>query len=146
MKNTYLASSLAVLLIAFTTANVLASQSIFRPLMFRLVSLQDVSAAREFLGNLEGSAFYESQSQYLNSVFDNVLAQEIDTKHLNLEKNIAEYEKILALNPKNRDVLIKLALLYKDKRTLSARAEAKKHYQIAQEVDPWIKIEELEKL
>lgn len=144
--NTFLASFLAILAIAFTTANVLASQTMYKPLMFRLITLQDADAGREFLGNLEGTDLYNGQSQYLNSIFDNMFAIEIDTKYLNIEKNITEYENMLSLNPKNRDVLIKLALLYRDKGTGSALEKSKQYYAEAQAVDPWVKIEGLEKL
>lgn len=146
MRKTFLVSLLATILIALTTANVFASQVIYRPLMFRLVTLHDIDAAREFLGDLDGSDWYTYQSQYFNSVFDNIFAQEIDTKYLNLEKNIAKYETLLGRNTKNRDVLIKLALLYKDQGTRSSLEKSRKYYRAAKNVDPWVKIEGLEKL
>ncbi|MBP9797857.1 hypothetical protein KBC70_01795 [Candidatus Woesebacteria bacterium] len=146
MKSPFLASFLAVLAIAFTTANILASQTIYKPLMFRLVTLQDADAGREFLANLEGTDLFAGQSQYLNSIFDNIFAVEIDTRYLNIEKNITEYENMLSLNPKNRDVLIKLALLYRDKGTGSALEKSRQYYAEAKAVDPWVKVEGLEKL
>lgn len=146
MKSPFLASFLAVLAIAFTTANVLASQTIYKPLMFRLVTLQDADASREFLANLEGTDLFAGQSQYLNSIFDNIFAVEIDTRYLNIEKNIIEYENMLSLNPKNRDVLIKLALLYRDKGTGSALEKSRQYYAEAKAVDPWVNVEGLEKL
>ena len=89
---------------------------------------------------------YISQSQYLNSVFDNIFAHEIDTKYLNLEKNIAKYEALLERNGENRDVLIKLALLYKDQGTRSSLEKSKTYYVAAKAVDPWVKIDGLEAL
>ncbi len=146
MRKTAIALLLITLTIALTTANVVASHIVYKPLMYRLITLRDVGAAREFLGNLEGSPWYLYQSQYLNSIFDNVLAQEIDTKYLNLEKNIVHYESILKRSPKNRDVLIKLALLYKDQGSTISLEKAKGYYLSAKETDPWVKIEGLEKL
>lgn len=146
MRKSALALILTTLAITLTTANVLASHIVYKPLMYRLVTLNDINAAREFLGDLEGSPWYIYQSQYLNSVFDNVLAQEIDTKYLNLEKNITLYEDILRKNPKNRDVLIKLALLYKDQGGNRSLEKAKSYYLSAKQTDPWITVESLEKL
>ena len=146
MRKTGIALLLSTLIITLTCANVLASHMVYKPLMFRVMTLNDVQAAREFLGDLEGSSWYPYQSQYLNSIFDNVFAQEVDTKYLNLEKNIALYEEVLKKNPKNRDVLIKLALLYKDQGTQRSLEKAKNHYAAAKQTDPWVTIEGLEKL
>lgn len=134
------------LLISLTFANILASQIVYKPLMFRLVTLQNADAGREFLANLEGTELFSDQSQYLNSIFDNIFAIEVDTKFLNIEKNITKYENLLRLNQKNRDILITLAFLYKDQGTTQSRIQSQKYYTQAKEVDPWVHINALESL
>lgn len=135
-----------MLAVTFTTANILASQITYKPLMFRLVTLQNADAGREFLANLKGTDLFADQSQYLNSIFDNIFAVEVDTKYLNIEKNITQYENLLQLNQKNRDILIKLALLYKDQGTTQSLAQSQRYYAQAKAVDPWVYIDTLEKL
>lgn len=141
----YLFAIGSFLLISLTFANILASQIVYKPLMFRLVTLQNAEAGREFLANLRGTELFEDQSQYLNSIFDNIFAVEIDTKYLNIEKNISKYENLLQLNQKNRDILIKLALLYKDQGTTQSLAQSQRYYAQAKAVDPWVHIDVLEK-
>ena len=58
MRKSALALILTTLAITLTTANVLASHIVYKPLMYRLVTLNDINAAREFLGDLEGSPWY----------------------------------------------------------------------------------------
>lgn len=130
-----------IIVFTFIAANIYVSQFSYHPLMFRLITLQDAPAADQFLADLEGTSVYPAQLRYFNSLFDNVFTHEIDIKHLNTDNSINYYEKILKLNGKNRDVLIKLALLYKENGNTKKSAD---YYRAAKKIDPWVKIAGLE--
>lgn len=147
-KNAFL-GLFGVVLLVFLAANVVASQLSYAPLMFRLVGLNDIDAAREFLVNLDGpelagkghsgqSNLYESQSRYLNSHFDNIFAREVDISQLNAEKAIAKYEELLQVNEYNPQVLVKLGLLHREK---GDEMQAAEYFKRARNVDPWVDIE-----
>ncbi len=120
----------------FLVANIVASQFVYPPLMFRLMSLSDSQAAREFLADLEPSSdVYQSQRKYLNGVFNNIFDSDANINNLNTEKALVHYEKLLALSPNNPQLHVKLGLLYKEKGMM---AEATGHFEKAQEIDPWI--------
>ena len=143
MKSRFLVGMIIGAWVLYCSANILASQLIFNPLLFRLVTLEDTGATREFLANLEGSPLYEGQNRYFNSLYNSVFSHEIDVKHLNSEKASAHYEELLQLNPKSRDVLVELALL---KTELGQKSEAKAFYMRAKEIDPWLQISKLDRL
>ena len=122
--------------LVYLVANIVASQLVFPPLMFRLMTLSDPQAPREFLADLDASSpLYQTQKSYFNSLFDNVFDKEADINQLNTEKTIIHYEKLVLLSPNNPQLHMKLGLLYKEKGLLS---ESQAHFQRAYEIDPWI--------
>lgn len=143
------------LLLALAALNIYASQVNYNSLMFRLIQLKDVEAAREYLANvkdaknikavpsasgLDGdldSSLYDMQSRYLNSHFDNIFAREVNINRLNAEKAIFRYEELLAISPQNPEILMKLALLYREK---GDDQLANAYYQRAISIDPWIDV------
>lgn len=138
-QKTLLFGLAGLILLVFLMANVGASQFAYAPLMFRIVSLQDADAAREFLVNMEGQAhfskIYASQSEYLNSHFDNIFAKEVDVERLSAEKAIGYYEGLLALNADNPQVLVKLSLLYAER---GDQSRATEYVERARKIDPWV--------
>ena len=143
MRKAFVIVWLILICSAYAGLNIFASQFVYSPLMFRLLSFNDVDTARQYLANLEGSALYDSQSRYLNGIFDNIFAREVDVAQLNTRKTIDKYERLLSFNTHNRDVLVKLSLLYKD---IGNRDKALAYYKQAQEIDPWVRVVALERL
>jgi tetratricopeptide (TPR) repeat protein len=129
-------ASIGLIALVYLVANIVASQVIFPPLMFRLIALSDSEAPREFLADLDpSSALYQSQRSYLNSLFNNVFDTEADINNLNSEIALAHYEKLLILSPNNPQLHVKIGLLHKEKGQLK---QAQSHFETAQRFDPWI--------
>lgn len=143
MRKTLMLGFGLTLLLLYAMANVYASHVAYSPLMARIVRLNDVDAAREFLANVRGSSLqsaesaelYEQQSRYLNSHFDNIFAQEVDVSRLNVSKAIESYEDLLLLNPNNPQVLLKLSYLYAENENIAMSEEYRNK---ALEIDPWV--------
>ncbi len=130
----------AIFLLLFLVINVYASQ-LFPPLYYRVVGIQDISAAEDFLRYIKGTPMHKQQYDYFNEKFNNGL---IEARLAEEEKNGASKEKyrtILEKNPKSRDALIMLALY---ELRGGNEEEAARYYTQAKQIDPWLKIESLE--
>lgn len=137
------------LFFVYAVLNVYASQS-FNPLFFHLVERQHKSDAVAFLKKIQNTAYFSDQSRLYRDqllVFTRMYGQSI-IHDLSAEKEsrinaIAKFERLLEKNPRGRDVLIQLAILYDEN---DQPSRAKNYYQQAKTIDPEIKIPQLDKL
>ena len=126
----------------FLALNVIASQ-VFNPLLFRLVKLNDIQAGKQFLRAIEETKDYPQQLSYLNQLFDNAFTHDLDQNEFSINQELEKYQNLLLRNQNSRDILMKLALLHYQKKEYF---EAKKHYQEARAIDPWLSVPYLETL
>ena len=131
----------AIFLLIFMASNVYISQR-FPSLYFRIVQDRDIESSKEFLQHIKGSPLYKSQYAYFNNLFKNELNEE---RMFEEQKNYATKEKyrtMLQKNPKSRDALVMLALY---ELRGGNNEEAARFYSQAKAVDPWLKINSLER-
>lgn len=80
---------------------------------------------------------------YFQSIYGKDIENEVFFEENQRKEEIKKLKLILEKNPKARDLLLKLAVLYFEDNNFS---QAKFYYQKAKEIDPAVKIEELERL
>lgn len=117
----------------FVVANITASQYI-NPLFFRLVN-DERSAAVLFLQDIRHSPWFPSFMTINKVIFGATLERDVNRESIDTQKQIAIYERLLADNPKNRDLLYTLSLLYLRENNTTKSDE----YMIkAREIDPTV--------
>lgn len=131
---------LLALLSLFVLINVYSSQ-VLHPLFFNLVNNQKKSDAVLFLKKIKGTQKFPQQLQYFKNIYGQDIEKEVFAEEIKRKQEIIKFETLLQKNAKARDVLIKLAILYFEDGDLN---KAKEYYQRAKNIDPMVKIEELE--
>lgn len=136
-KRIILLLSFAFLIVA---ANVYASQS-FSPLFYDLVYYKKRAAVVDFLRKIEHENEFQIQYQYLKAVWGERLGEDVFKDTVSREQKTRQLSALLEKNPKSRDVLLSLSLLYYDGGNIQKASE---YYQKAKEIDPWVSIPLLE--
>ena len=124
----------AFLLFIFLYINIISSQSI-SPLYFNLVN-GDKTAAVEFLKKLQTHPDFVDQFNFYKGFFgsDVQAALSADSRERNMQ--IQKLEVLLKQNPRARDVLYALSVLYNEE---GNKAKAEEYMKKTQEVDPNIR-------
>lgn len=133
---------LLIVLGLFVFSNIYSSQ-FFPPLLFTLVNQQKRSDAILFLKKIKKTKEFPQQLNYYKNIYGQEIEKEVFAEELKRKEEIKKLKMLLKKNQKARDVLVKLAILYFEEEDFK---KAKEYYQKAKEVDPQIKIEELEKI
>lgn len=126
----------------FALVNVSSFQSL-PSLFFNLVNNQKKSDAVLFLKKIKGAEEFPQQLQYFKKIYGGEIEKEVFADEIKRKEEIKNLETILQKNEKARDVLVKLAILYFESNDIN---KAKKYYQRAKEVDPQIKIKQIDGL
>lgn len=142
MTKKILLPSIFLVLTAFVLVNLYSSQ-VLHPLLFNLVNNQKKPDAILFLKKIKGTKEFPQQLQYYKSIYGERIEKEVFAQEIKRQEEIKKLEIVLQKNEKARDVLVRLAILYFEDGNLK---KAKDYYQKAKEVDPMVKVEELEKL
>jgi tetratricopeptide (TPR) repeat protein len=108
-----------------------------------LVNQQKKSDAVLFLKKIKGTKEFPQQLNYYKSIYGQDIEKEVFAEEIKRKEEIKKLETILEKNQKARDVLLKLAILYFEDENFK---KAQEYYQRAKEIDPMVKVEELEKL
>ncbi len=121
-----------VVLFAYLIFNIQLSQSI-HPLYGSFIT-EDINSAVELTKKTrylpEAKEIRSIQSQVYGPEFDNIMASDETA----IQQKIDVYQQALAQNPKSRDVLYNLYLLYK----YNADPRAEEYLQKAQAIDPMV--------
>jgi len=115
----------------YLLANVLSSQLI-SPLYFQLVK-EDKKAVARFLNKIKDLAMFPSFLEMNKIIYGNSLEQEVFSEDNKRKEAIAEHESLLQKNPKSRDALCNLYLLYYED---GNETKAEEYLNRAKEVDP----------
>lgn len=119
----------------YLLANVLSSQLI-SPLYFQLVK-EDKKAVALFLNKIKNLAIFPPLFEMNKKIYGNSLEQEVFSEDNKRKEAIAEHESLLQKNPKSRDALYNLYLLYYED---GNETKAEEYLNRAKEVDPLINI------
>lgn len=123
-----------ILLSIYLLINVVSTQLI-SPLYFKLIN-GDKNAAGLYLKNILNNQSFSFEIEKFKSVFGNGLESTVYQEKNRREKKIKSLEFILVNNPKERDVLYNLSLLYRE----AGNNERADYYLArAKEVDPFVK-------
>jgi len=131
-----------LLAVSFVLINIYSSQTI-HPLFIRLVNQPQKPDVILFLKKIKGTKEFSQQLDYFKNLYGEEIEKEVYAEEVKRREEIKKLEAILPKNPKARDVLVKLAILYFEDGKPNA---AKDYYQKAKAIDPLVKIRELEKL
>ena len=132
----------AVIAVLFVAVNVYSSQ-LFPSLLFQVIELRHPEAVKQFLANIEDEPEFNQQYAYFNGLYDNAFAEEDLQQAYSLSSELDRFEAQLERNEKNPNILVKIAFLHLDR---GDSVSARKYYQRAKEIDPWIEVEELAQL
>lgn len=120
--------------LTFVFLNILSSQTISG--LFLGFSKGQKQDSVDFLKKIRKEAYFSQIFDRVSSYFDEDLSEEVNSEMLQRQEKIRQLEEILSRNPKARDVLYNLHVLYlregEDK-------IAQDYLQRAREVDPEIK-------
>lgn len=125
---------LGVFLFLFLLFNLISSQLI-SPLYFQLLK-EDKNVAVAFLRKIKKLPAFTSFLEINKNIYDNSFEQEVLSPDIKRNKLIEEYELLLQKNPKSRDLLYNLYLLYQED---GNEVKAEEYFQKAKEIDPMIK-------
>lgn len=126
----------------FVALNILFSQN-FPYLITRIITDQNKNESILFLKKIKDSQEFVSQLNYYKKIYGSEIESEVYLENKKRDEEVKKLEKVLKLNPKARDVLVKLALLYLQKKE---KIKAREYYLKGKEIDPWLKIELLEEI
>lgn len=126
----------------FVALNILFSQN-FPYLITKIITDQNKNEVILFLKKIKDTPDFITQLNYYKKIYGSEIESEVYLEDKKRDEEIEKLEKALKLNPKARDVLVKLALLYLQKKE---KKKAKEYYFKAKEIDPWIKIQLLEEI
>lgn len=129
-------------LVLFLIINVYSSQAL-DPLFFNLVTRLEKKDAVTFLKKIEKTEDFVSQLAVFQRVYSQSILSNLEQDTIARKKEINQLEAILTRNPKARDALVKLAILYFEN---DNRSKAKEYYQQAKTIDPEVKVNQLEQL
>ena len=125
---------MVVLLFAFfVVANIFSSQ-IISPVYLRLIN-EDRGTVVSFLKKIMLLPQFTNEYKNYHAVYGDALENEVFSEKVARKKKINELEQILANNPKERDILYSLYLLYK---TDGNEKKAGGYFERAKVIDPTI--------
>ncbi len=110
--------------------NIVASQLVFPNLMFKLLVGGNIDSAREFLENLPEGPLHTSQQRIYNQKYQNFFSEEAKVSGLRRDLALNHYRSLLAISPKNPQLIAKIGLLEQDKTKQDS----------ALQIDPWLKL------
>jgi tetratricopeptide (TPR) repeat protein len=120
-------------LLAFLFSNILLSQFI-SPIYFQMVN-EDKSAVVSFLKKSQTLPEYEAVFTEQKAIFGDSLRTDVYSDKMKREKLISQLEDVADQNPKNRDVLYDLYLLYKQN---GDTEKAQQYLDRAKAIDPLV--------
>jgi len=126
----------------YVLINIFSSQTV-NGLFFNLVNQQKKPDAILFLKKIKETKEFPQQFQYFKNIYGQDIEKEVFADETKRKEEIKKFEALLQKNPKARDVLVRLAILYFEDGNFK---KAKEYYQRAKEVDPMVKVVQLEKL
>lgn len=124
---------LGVFLFLFLLFNLISSQLI-SPLYFQLLK-EDKNVAVALLRKIKKLPAFTSFLEINKKIYGNSFEQEVLTPDIKRNNLIDEYELLLLKNPKSRDLLYNLYLLYQED---GNEIKASEYFQKAKEIDPAI--------
>jgi tetratricopeptide (TPR) repeat protein len=129
----FLKGAFFCLLSVFLLVNMFASQFI-SPLYFQLVK-EDKKAVVNFLNKIKNLPVFSSFLETNKNIYGGSLQQEVFAESLKRKQKIAGLEILLQRNPKSRDLLYNLHLLYNEE---GDKIKAEEYLRKAKEIDPSI--------
>lgn len=120
-------------LLVFLFVNIIVSQLI-SPLYFQLVN-DNRSATAQFLKDAQKLQEYNAILTQQENIYGNSIVKDINEQHLKRQQAIVALEEILKTNPKSRDVLYDLSLLYKNE---GSDIKSQEYMDKAKAIDPGI--------
>lgn len=126
-------------LVAF---NIYVTQDI-HPLFLKMATEGNIHSAEELLGALDHTEFFTSQLAYFNEQFGPEIQNKLARGEMNKKRQQQDLQSILERNPDSTTALLNLSINNYDEGNF---ATAINYYQQAKKVDPWIKIDALERL
>ncbi|MCS6956590.1 MAG: hypothetical protein NZM02_01960 [Patescibacteria group bacterium] len=132
-KKNFLSYFFYFLLGLFLIFNVFFSQNT-NSLFVNVVSFEKKSIV-EFLKKIKNEKYFEKQLLYFENIFQESLKNDVFKEENELNDKIKKLEQILEKNPKSKDVLYSLSILYKQKNN---EKKANEYFQKAKEIDPLI--------
>lgn len=111
-------------------------------IMTSIITQQKYQDVVSFLKIIKDSNDFNSQLNYYKEFYPEI-EKEVFLDDQRRDQEIQKLENVLKINNKSCDVLVKLAILYFEKKEFS---KAKDYYSKAKKVDPTIKINSLEKI
>lgn len=131
---TYLKLILFFVIFSYLLINLFSSQFI-SPLYFQIIK-DDKNAVIIFLHKIKNNPVFNSYLTMNKNIFGNRFEQEVFEEEQKRKESIAIFESALQKNPKSRDTLYNLYLLYKADNNGS---KAEEYFNKAKEIDPIIK-------
>lgn len=128
--------------VVFVFLNIFFSQN-FPYLITKIITDQNKNEVILFLKKIKDTPDFIAQLNYYKKIYGSEIENEVYLEDQKRDEEIKILEKALKINPKARDVLVKIALLYLQKKE---KKRAKEYYLKAKKIDPWLKIELLEEI
>ena len=122
---------LGIFLFLFLLFNLITSQLI-SPLYFKLLK-EDKAAVVGFLRKIKKLPVFLSFLEINKKIYGNSFEQEVLAPDIKRNKLIEDYELLLLKNPKSRDLLYNLYLLYQED---GNEIRAEEYLRRAKEIDP----------
>ncbi len=122
-----------LLIFFYIFLNILFSQLI-SPLYFQLVK-EDKKAVINFLQKIKNSAYFSPFLDKSKNIYGTQIEQEVFAEDNKRKETIAKFESFLQKNPKSRDLLYNLYLLYNE---AGNKTKAEDYLERAKEIDPLI--------
>ena len=123
-----------IFLLLFLILNVYLSQTI-SPLYEKLTN-NDKKATIEYLKKIKTLPYFKTELKKFTNIFGQSIVKEVFFDDEQRKIKIKKLEEALKKNPKSRDVLISLAILYQED---GNERLAKEYFKKAKEIDPMIK-------
>ncbi len=131
-KNRIAFTILSFLAALFVTLNIYLSQSV-SPLFSDITLSNNKEAAITFLKKIKKMPEFNMQFLIFSSQFGKSIDREVYADTTQNKKQIPYYRELLKKNPLSRDVLFKLALLYKVDGNIEV---SRSYYKNASQIDP----------
>ena len=124
-----------IFLLLFLILNVYLSQTI-SPLYEKLTS-NDKKATIEYLKKIKTLPYFKTELKKFTNIFNQSIVKEVFFEDEQRKIKIKKLEEALKKNPKSRDVLISLAILYQED---GNEKLAREYFNKVKEVDPNLSI------
>lgn len=122
---------LAVVIGLFLLLNIVSSQTVSK--LFYEFSAGKKEAAVEFLKRIKDESFFDRYFLEVSGFYQENLEEEVYKEARERQRKIQELEEVLKLNPKARDALYSLYLLYLERGDVET---ANSYLNQAKEIDP----------